>query len=105
MLKTQEMDSHFKELHDKMYAFWIEYKMTPGVAESLALEFWGKTVAQLLNMPDARISYEILHIKASSEIKLQALNAVVQAREDRDGAGRHFRRIGTTTTELNRYLV
>ena len=104
MLKTQEMDSQFQELHDNMYNFWIEYKMTPDIAESLAFEFWDKTVAQLLNMTDTRIRHEILHIKASSEIKLQACHAVVQARADRDRAGRHFR-IGTTTTELNRYLV
>jgi len=88
-----------------MYAFWIEHNMTPDIAESLADEFWGKTVAQLLKMPDARISYEILHIEASSEIKLQVLNAVKQARADRNRVNRHIHKIRTTTTEFNRYLV
>jgi len=103
-LKTQEME--VKELRDQMYSFWIKYKLAPEVAESLADEFWDKTVAELLSMPDKRIKSEIRYAHADRAIWDQAWQAVEQARASRDKPDNHFHRIASTTsTELNPYFV
>jgi len=95
-----------KELHQQMYAFWRKYKLAPEVAKSLADDFFDKTVAQLLSMPDKRIKAEICYCSADRAIWDQAWQAVEQARASRDKPDNHFHRIASTTsTELNPYFV